>query len=273
MKPIHFTKQQVLHASIAALATILTTVVQAQTAAQAPANTTAPANTGGAENPNTGSKNSLYPDDDGNLSGDKFRLQSNLYKISKFGESNETHCAPKASKLHVRVDEKNQALFRFTRIGGPNDGCKKEENIVNDYTLYTKPSSELKREAGVRSGVQFGGLIVPFKYNLSTKKLDSSPTIAPFIGYRTDWEPGGLAVIPVAMLGVSMKTGTNTGSGTQASLSSGAGLRLTSSKNENWQAGILFGRDFGGGTEAGAPGTSTQGKAFNWFSAFLGYSM
>lgn len=286
MKPIHFTKQQVLHAAIVGLTLVSATVCHAQTTgttteqpkAQAQPKTPeqlkeaveAKAKAEAAAKAKADAEaNSPFPRDGDNLSGDDLKLKANLYNISDPSRPNQTLCAPPESKLRVVADNGTNSFFRFVNVSGNNNaGCVADDK-VNAYTNYILPSDDLKKIGARRSGVLFGGLMVPFKYNLSTKKLESTPTIGPFLGWRTGFDARGLEVVPIVMLGMSIKTGAAAGAGTQAVLSSGVGLRLSSSKNQAWHGGILVGRDYGGGTDAGAP---NQGKAFNWFSAFLGYA-
>jgi hypothetical protein len=296
MKPIHFARQQVLYAAIAGLTFISATVCHAQTsgaateqpkgaeqtktpeqvkaAAEAEAKTTADAK---AKAKAEAQANSPYPQDKDNFSGDDLRLKTILPNIADPNLPSQKWCAPPASKLRVVADNGTNSFFRFVEVGQfPKPGDNQTPlpeclggKEVNTYTNYTLPSDELRKIGARRSGILFGALTVPFKYNLSTKKLETAPTVAPFLGWRTGIDANGLEVVPVVMLGISLKSGAAAGSGTQATLSSGAGLRLSSSKNQSWHGGIMFGRDFGGGTDASAP---NQGKAFTWFSAFLGYA-
>ncbi len=278
MNRINLSKHPVLHASVAAFMAILATGVYAQTQeSDKPKEKTA-------EEIIKAAADKFQKDKD-NLSSEKIWLKTDLIGVKDPKVPDKVFCIPNGARLKVHADDGADSLFRVLDLDekSEKDSTATKNSIIttactgdnkaNTYTLYKDSTTTLKAYAASRSGVQFGALVVPFKYNLKTKKLDASPTIAPYLGYRTKYEPLGLRLIPVAMLGVSMKTGTNTGSGTQSGVSSGIGLRLTSSKNEDWQAGILFGRDFGGSPEVGATGTSTQGKSFNWFSAFLGYAM
>lgn len=276
MKPIHFARQQVLYAAIAGLTFVSATICHAQTTGTTMEQSNPDPDKKAKEKADADKKakadaqaNSPFPPDGDNLSGDDLKLKATLRNINDPNQPNKLFCAPPESKLRVIADNGTNSFFRFVNVdGSTSSGCV-ETDKVNKYTNYTLPSDDLKKIGARRSGVLFGALTVPFKYNLSTKKLESTPTVAPFLGWRTGLDANGLEVVPVVMVGVSLKSGAAASSGTQAALSTGAGLRLSSSKNQAWHGGIMLGRDFGGGTDASAP---NQGKAFSWFSVFLGYA-
>ncbi len=231
-----------------------------------------------------------FVSDNGNFSGDHFRIQTDLFGFAIASSSGTTsstlYCAPKGSKFQVVYDSNTNtssapsagaaSTVRFINIPATvnNSDTACTSNVVNTYTAYTLPDTTLQSTPVKRSGIVFGGLLVPFKYNLSSKQLQSSPTTAPFVGFRTGYEPYGLSFVPVAMLGLAFSTSQNNtanSNGTNTSLSTGIGLRLSSSKNENWHGGIMFGRDFGGGNTTATNPSSTS--AYSWVSMFLGYSM
>jgi hypothetical protein len=124
-----------------------------------------------------------------------------------------------------------------------------------------------------RSGVKFGGLVVPFKFRLgSAKDLVSSSTVAPYVGFRTAWNTFGLTFTPVLAAGLSLvpiADPQNNTTTSKAAYTLAVGIRLTSTKNESFNAGLLFGRDFLSRTDRDADPAATR----PWASFYLGYSL
>lgn len=63
-----------------------------------------------------------------------------------------------------------------------------------------------------RYGFTYGGLVVPFKFELTGKKeFKGSASVAPYMGYRLGFESSGIELaFPVVFAGVSNVSGTNT---------------------------------------------------------------
>jgi hypothetical protein len=145
---------------------------------------------------------------------------------------------------------------------------------VNGFTQYKIAKSALEQHAFRRSGVTFGGLLVPFKYRLgNAKELVSSSAMAPYVGFRTAWfQNWGLSFTPVLAAGLSLVPVTDAGSSTtstRAGYTLALGARLTSSKNEAFSAGLLFGRDFLSKSDRALdPNVSKP-----WLSFYVGFSI
>jgi len=90
-----------------------------------------------------------------------------------------------------------------------------------------------------REGLDFGTLVVPFKFQLSDKKaVTGSATLGGYVGYRLPWDIAGMRVRPVLFAGLSE---VPTGSQTVAGLSYGGGLIGTIKDRFNF--GLLVGAD------------------------------
>ncbi len=224
------------------------------------------------------------PSDGNSFKGDHLRLYTNLKGISKLGEPGGRFCAPAGSRMAVSDQDDRKLYVRFLSVAGDDDtikfdaaalsdpDCPKEAR-VNTYTSYELAIDNFLHTDFRRSGVTFGGLLVPFKLRLGKDKhLVSSSTIAPYVGFRTAWSVYGLTFTPVVALGLSNVPVTDAASNTtetKAAYTLAVGLRLTSGKNEQFNAGILFGHDYLNRSDRMAD--PTVGKP--WLSAYLGYSM
>jgi hypothetical protein len=146
-----------------------------------------------------------------------------------------------------------------------------EENRVNESTQYSIKKVDLLSHDYFRSGVTFGGLVVPFKFYLGDdKKISPSSTVAPYIGFRGP-APFGLTFTPIISAGLGLVPVSNPNTDkteTKSAFSTAIGLVLSSSKNQSFNAGLVIGKDF----------LSSADKALDstvdniWFSVYLGYS-
>ena len=192
-------------------------------------------------------------------------------------------CAAAGSRLKVeRDDPKSKNLhFRFLQIASKDDNIKddaaiaecKSADTANTYTAYQVDREYFKSIPWKRTGVTFGALVVPFKFRLgSAKELVSSATIAPFVGFRTGYVPFGVELTPVVAAGLSVVPVTNTSTSStesKAAYTFAAGFRATSAKNEQFNAGLLFGRDFLNKSDRLNDPNVTK----PWISFYLGYSI
>lgn len=145
---------------------------------------------------------------------------------------------------------------------------------VNTFTAYTIARADFHHLDYKRSGISFGALVVPFKFRLgSSKELVSSSTVAPFMGFRTAWFTSfGLTFTPVVAAGLSVVPVADATSSTTESKSAytlAAGFRLTSTKNDQFNAGLLFGRDFLNKVDR----ERDPAVAKPWLSFYLGYAL
>jgi hypothetical protein len=238
------------------------------------------------------SATTAFPEDADRLDGDHLKLRVNVYGFEALDgpEKGKPFCAPKGSKITVTRQEGDQLFVRFklpdTSAPQKDDGrmfstgeavtesaladCPSSTR-VDEHTQYKISYTSLSQNAYRRTGVTFGALIVPFKFHLGgSNKLSSSSTIAPYVGFRGP-APFGLTFTPVVSAGLGLVP-VNDGSGeteTRPAFSAALGVLLTHSKNDRFNAGILFGKDFL--SEADRASDDTVEKV--WFSFYAGYAL
>lgn len=221
--------------------------------------------------------------------GDHFELKANIDGFTETG-SKDSKCAPLGAKFAVHnfdpATKKLDLTFpvieniptHFSIMLGLRNKKKADDALeackstrVNGYTNYQLDAEKLDHSAFKRTGIAFGGLIVPFKFRLgNAKELVSSSTIAPYVGVRTSVFQGwGMTLTPLVSAGlgvVPVADASGKGTNTKAALSTAAGLLLTSNKSEQFSVGALVGRDFLGRTDREAD--SAVNKL--WISLYIG---
>jgi hypothetical protein len=227
-----------------------------------------------------------FASDEDKFTGDHLRFRTNVNGFTAVsGDTTTPACAPTGSRVAVNRETADDLFVRFLEITDEKDAllndtdraglaaCPKTSR-VNGFTQYRIAKSALEQHAFRRSGVTFGGLLVPFKYRLgNAKELVSSSAMAPFVGFRTAWfQNWGLSFTPVLAAGLSLVPVTDAGSSTtstRAAYTLALGARLTSSKNEAFSAGLLFGRDFLSKSDRALdPNVSKP-----WLSFYVGFSI
>ena len=226
-----------------------------------------------------------FPTDVNSLAGDHIRVQTHLigFVESISPPTEKKRCAPAGSGLRVVHDAGGVLTVRFydvEKVSGADadltDTAKhcKAAGLVSEDASYTIAKAELLKYDYKRSGVTFGGLVVPFKFRLGgDKAVTSSSTVAPYLGFTTRYLQGfGLSLNPVIMAGVGMVPVANPDTGTaetKTAFSFGAGFVLTSSKNNEFSAGLIIGRDvLSSADRARDPNVDKP-----WLSFYLGVSM
>lgn len=122
--------------------------------------------------------------------------------------------------------------------------------------------------------VTFGGLVVPFKFRLGgDNAITSSSTVAPYVGFTSrHLQFFGVSLNPVITGGVGFVPIVNPATGqseTKSAFSFGAGFVMTSSKNEQFSAGLLFGRDVLSKSDRALDPNADK----PWLSFYLGVAM
>lgn len=211
-----------------------------------------------------------YPSDGNKYDGDKLQL---LVKTCGFEEVETTPsaaaCAPKGSEIIVNSDGGAYLFVAFKEIG--TETCT-PDCTVKPGIQYRIARTKLQQYYAKRSGVVFGALVVPFKFRLGSKhELVSSATVAPYVGWAKQSGWGGLTYTPVFSAGLGMVPVTDATSNstvTKAAWSIAGGFLLTSSKNEQFTAGFLFGKDFLNAVDR----QNDPSVEKPWASLFVGYS-
>jgi hypothetical protein len=164
------------------------------------------------------------------------------------------YCAPKGSTLRV-TEETNDSLYgTFEDVNKNQDRAEPNKwnlTLVDENYVYVIEKSKLLTTSAFdRTGFTFGALVVPFKVQLSDHSINSSATIAPYVGYKFSYLSSSIAsVVAAGMSTVSVATEQNGAASTESrsAFSAAAGFVGTSTKNNgNFQFGFLFGRDWVG---------------------------
>ena len=225
------------------------------------------------------------PGDNSNFSGDHLRVQTHTFNFMESSDNPNPppKCAPAQSGFSIRRATTTTYTVRFYDVGEIEKDVSKQSDLdksclskrlVSKDTSYTIAKEELNKYDFKRSGVTFGGLVIPFKFRLGgDKAVTSSSTIAPYLGFTSRYlQFFGLSLDPVITAGVAMVPVANPATGTPESKSAfsyGAGFVLTSSKNEQFHAGLIIGKD--------VLSTSDRAKDPNvnkaWISFYVGASM
>jgi hypothetical protein len=223
------------------------------------------------------------------LKGDHLQIRSNtwgfkLASAKTAAELETSFCAPAGTKGVVN-NETDDAVYITISSLPPQEGLMNtkldtaalslcvDTDRVKVSNQYVLPKATLAKHSFVRTGVSFGGLVIPFKYRVGKEKeLVSSPAIAPFVGFRTAWfQTFGLTFTPVAAAGLSLVpvADSNGQTSNRAAYTVAIGIRLTSNKNDKFQAGVLYGRDFLNKNDA-----ANDPKLLKpWISVYLGASV
>jgi hypothetical protein len=225
-----------------------------------------------------------FASDRDSLVGDHVRLQTHVIGFKESGVANpQPRCAPSGSGVSIRRDVKGTFTVRFYDV--PNvkqqdlegtdlgKACR-NAGLVSKDSSYTIPAEELMTYDFKRSGVTFGALVIPFKFRLGgDRAVTASSTVAPYLGFTSRYlQFFGLTLNPVATAGVAFVPVTNPATGkaeTRPGFSLGGGLVLKSSKNDQFSAGLIVGRDVLSKSDRDLdPNVS---KA--WLSFYLGVAM
>lgn len=209
-----------------------------------------------------GIKQPSFPADNGVLKGDhaQFRTTVDGFKALPLSADSKVLCAPAGAKAAITGESTDDLLVRFLSLPATTDlllidneraalaQCG-EDQRVRLGTQYVLPREVLMRHDFVRTGVSFGGLVVPFKYRVGRdKELVSSATVAPYVGFRTGWmQSFGLTFTPVLAAGLSLvpvPDAASSSTTTKPAYTLALGIKLSSSKNDAFTAGLLYGRDF-----------------------------
>lgn len=223
--------------------------------------------------------------DNNSLSGDHLRAQTHVFGfIESSDKANPPpRCAPAQSGFSIRQTVSDTYTVRFYYVPKIEKPEKEQSDLdksclsaglVSKDTSYTIKKDQLMKYDFKRSGVTFGGLVIPFKFRLGGDKgVTSSSTVAPYLGFTSRYlQFFGLSLDPVITAGLALVPVNNPATGTPESKSAfsfGGGFVLTSSKNEQFHAGLIFGKD--------VLSSSDRAKDPNvdkpWVSFYLGVAM
>jgi len=225
-----------------------------------------------------------FASDNNNYSGDHLRIYTPVrgFRESDFDNAPEK-CAPRDSSFKVLHDDGTTLIVRFIDIAP----LKKEDEVgsllakqCGEDTLvvlgtpYAIRKDRLQKYEFKRSGITFGGLVIPFKVRMGgDNAISASSTVAPYIGFNSrHLQFLGLSLSPIVTAGVAfvpIPNDTGTGTDSKAAFSYGVGLVLKSSKNDQFTAGLVIGQDL----VSDADLARDQNARKPWISFYLGVAM
>lgn len=187
--------------------------------------------------------------DDPGISSAKARCAGKFSKFSRVGTA--------GTDTYVVFYYVNEPLSKETCTEWAGADAKqnlKATGLVVEGTVYKISSARYAAISAKSNGLAFGALLVPFKFRLgSDAKVVSSATIAPYLGLRWRGFQGfGFEGMPVISAGLGIVPITDPATKkteTRAAFSTAIGFTASSSKNADFSAGVLLGKDFLGKTD------------------------
>jgi hypothetical protein len=217
-----------------------------------------------------------FPSSSGHVEGDHLQFTSDVYGlIPTAPDATGVRCAGKYSAYAVdktTLDD-TYITFYFVNLPAGSDTCPKDAKMASEASQYRLANKTYDTLGYKSTGIAFGALVVPFKFRLGNdKKLVSSTTIAPYLGARMSRFQGlGVQLVPVITAGLALVPVSDPvakTTETKAAFSTAVGLTLTSSKNADFNAGVLIGKDFLGKSDRAIDNSVTK----PWISIWIGVS-
>lgn len=189
--------------------------------------------------------------------GDRVILDTYLSGIMNSDFPDEKYYASPESKLWVsEIDSSGKAHIRFKenwsndKVGTGDTNDKYEANnkggLVKPGIEYTIEAVKLQHAPVSIQGVDYGVLVVPYKFHFSDQTLTGEATLGGYAGYRFSW-PGFALTVPLLSAGVGVVNETTTGETKSApSFSLATGTIITLTKTGLFQIGLLGGVDWAG---------------------------
>lgn len=211
--------------------------------------------------------------DYGRLNGDRLEFRTTTKGFVELDDSTKK-CAPAKSQFSVKADDlaDQNISGNFLKVGDPALCKGNNSTVVETDTLYVISKSDLGAHQFTRTGFTFGALVVPFKFRFGDNELVSSSTVAPYVGWRLGYlQKSGVTFTPVLSSGLALVPVSDSQTGkseTKSALSFATGFVVGSTKNEQFQAGILFGVDVANKSDR----EKDPGLKKPWASFYIGYS-
>ena len=189
---------------------------------------------------------------------DRLILETYMSGLTRAGSDDEYYASPESILLVTRIDS-GIAYVRFkenwtdNKIGtGKTDRIyahKCKGGLVKTGVEYAVKATELQNTAALNQGVDYGLLVLPYKYHFTDQSLTGEATLGGYAGYKFSW-PGIAISFPVVSAGVGVvnttqQSGVST-SGTAPSFTFAGGLIINLTKTGLFQIGIIAGADWAG---------------------------
>lgn len=219
-----------------------------------------------------------FPENGREKMGSLLILSTDAYgfKPASKPTENERRCAGDGSTFTIEKVGSASQDIRFYHINpatAGGDTCPAGSPSVDLKSIYIIDAETDRTIRAKVSGIATGTLVVPFKFRMgSDRKIVSSSTIAPYLGYRSrHFQTVGNEVIPVIAAGLALvpiHDPTSNTTETKAAFSTAFGLTLRTIQNEKFSAGILFGKDFLSNADKKIDPSVNK----MWFSVWIGFN-
>lgn len=189
--------------------------------------------------------------------GDRVILDTYLSGIKNPDVPDNEYYASPDSKIWVsEIDSSGKAHIRFKENWSNKEvgtGKKNDEydainkgGLVKPGIEYTIETVKLQHAPVSIQGVDYGVLVVPYKFHFTDQTLTGEATLGGYAGYRYSW-PGFALTVPLISAGVGVVNVTTTGeTKSSPSFSLATGTIITLTKNGLFQIGLLGGLDWAG---------------------------
>jgi hypothetical protein len=205
------------------------------------------------------------PNDQDNYYGDKLRTAVNVPATER--EGGKPVCIPGRTALTVIGQDDKQF---YVKVNGDKavKGCD-DNTTLSPNIAYVITKDDLNRSGVARTGLTYGALVVPFKYQMSGgHDFTGSASVGGYAGYRMEWlHELGVTATPIAFMGASnVSVPDNAGGTSQNVMGFTYGLGLIGTFKGAFQSGVVLGWDRVG---------KSVGYQYNnrpWLAIEIGYS-
>ncbi len=202
----------------------------------------------------------------GDLTNDSIKFRTDTGPIfCKFDlVTKKTDCANRLralSGMKIKVQNANASSgMDLVIVTEGQELSSNDKDIIHDNgELYVVEEKDLLLYPYQRTGLAWGALTVPYKYNLTTKQINADASVGPFIGWV--FEHNAFAITWLGSFGFTPPSSQQANQGTQTAYHWAVGMLFTAKKRTGFQAGLVYGQD-------------QQGQTSNqpWVALALGYS-
>lgn len=205
--------------------------------------------------------------DQENYYGDHIRLSVNIPATERDNPS-ENHCIRGHTKLIVIGQ--NETHF-FVKLKGDIDvpGCNVSTDTIHPNIAYAITKENVGKSGPARTGVTYGALVIPFKWQTSgNKDFTGSASVGGYAGYRFEFLRAlGITATPIAFAGASnISVPGATGANPQNVMGFSYGLGMIATFKGAFQLGGVIGWDRVGAN------TTYQYNNKPWIALEIGYA-
>lgn len=203
-----------------------------------------------------------------NYLGDKLRISVDT-PVTRPGPDKAAGCLPAGSTMRAVGRDGGNLLVQVERGTRFKSECDEKSSPLLFDKAYKVGVEDLKNSGLARSGLTYGALMVPFKYQMTgDQDFTGSATLGGYVGYRFESiRRRGITATPIAFLGASNISVEARGTDTARNVMGVSyGVGLIGTLKGSFQAGVVAGWDRVGKGE----GYQYNGKP--WLAIQFGYA-